>query len=154
MKERKIHPINAFVIIVGALSGFSFINIGPSDVFFITWQDCLGSLIVTPPTVLLLCSLDLLWPPKNAKDAKWFYPSFRLQGFELEQPLNFMFIMGWTFVAAGSVGFIVVMFMSFGALLVPKLALTMPTFVLVGGVGTLLGVKLATIVFRSKMKRV
>jgi len=144
-----MHPFNVIIILIGALSGLTVVKIQPMAEFSITWLDALKMLLAAPPTVLLLCGMELLMSPTNLK---WHYPSFYSNPIDLSQPLNLMFTVGWVLTASGTVGITVGTLMIIGSFNVPIFAFIVQAFILGGGIGSLLGVKLATIVFRSKMK--
>jgi hypothetical protein len=145
-----MRSFNVIIILIGALSGLTVVKIQPTPEFSITWLDALKTLLIAPPSVLLLCGMELLRSPTNLK---WHYPSFYSEPMDFSQPLSFIFTVGWASIASGTVGITVGTLMSVGSFNVPIFAFIVQAFVLGCGIGSLLGVKLATIVFRSKMKK-
>ena len=148
MKDKKIHPLNVIIITIGALSGLVVFKIQPSDDVLITWQDVLGMLLGSPLSMLFLCGIEFL---KSPKDLKWNYPSLYSTVSDFSQPLNFMLTVGWAVTACGSVGMSVGILMASMSSSLPNNVFLISAFFLAAGVGILLGVKLTTIVFRSKM---
>jgi len=138
-----VHLLNKIILSVGALSGIVGAQFKPTSDFPITWNDPMGMLIVAPLTVLMIFGIDILRSPKGTH---WAWPTLEENPLTLSNPLNIILSIGFAFTACGIVAVLLNLFSG-------NTSLVGPVYFLSGGVGTLIGVKVATTIFRSRFKR-
>jgi hypothetical protein len=138
-----VHLLNKIILSVGALSGGAVAQIKPTSDFPITWNDSMGMLITAPLTVLMIFGFDILRSPKGTQ---WTPPTLEVNPLSLSNPLNMILSIGFAFTACGIVAVLLNLFSG-------KTLLVGSIYFLSGGIGTLMGVRIATMVFRSRFKR-
>jgi len=107
----------------------------------VEWLRCLLLIAVAPVMVLFVVGIQ----SKNPLSAEvWRYPAWSINPFLFAEPLQGFHLIGVSFIGFGSAAII-------SQILQSNPKLTLMTDVLAVGVGILIGVYLATLVYRRKM---
>jgi hypothetical protein len=138
----EVHLLNKIILSVGALSGIVGAQIKPTPDFPITWNDPVGMLVIAPLTVLMISGFNILISPRGAQRD---LPTLGANPLVLSNPLNMILSIGFAFAASGVVAVLLNIFSD-------DTSLVGPTYFLAGGIGTLIGVRVTTMILRSRFK--
>jgi hypothetical protein len=130
------------IIIFGAMSGISFTS--PETVMHsnVNWAACGIILLACPFAVLFVVGIQAINPMSAAV---WRRPSWYINPFIFREPLQFLHLAAFDFIAGGIVALITLPFRGLAA---APLAVSLVAV----GCGVWLGIQLCMVTFRNKME--